>query len=374
MLEAAVRLAPRDARLARRLVSAQMAAGDVPASVEASQAVWDGFQGGYLPVLFHAAAMGLGALAIWKGVSSIERVSKVLIPALFVIVLVAVVRAVTLPGSGAGLAFLFTPQWDLLARPSTWLEALTQNAWDTGAGWGLILTYGAYMQRQHGVVKNAFITGIGGQDGTYLAERLVAEGLEVHALVLETDGHPEHCPAEVVLHSGDLADVEATRRLVAEIAPQEVYNLAAISSVAQSWDEPDRTSLVNGHAAVALMESARRVGGVRLVQASSAEIFGEAQDDEGVRHAEEPADLREPPPEPLDAFGQLRSALAEATVSSARACSNDVPGGSSSRKRPSMSVRALYFVPSTVTWASITGSAIPLSASLRRTSCSLRGR
>ncbi|WP_241005225.1 GDP-mannose 4,6-dehydratase [Nocardioides sp. zg-1228] len=124
----------------------------------------------------------------------------------------------------------------------------------------------------------ALITGIGGQDGTYLAERLVAEGLEVHALALAGDGHPEHCPAEVVLHTGDLADVEGTRRLVREVAPREVYNLAAISSVAQSWDEPDRTAQVNGLAAVALMESARQVHGVRLVQASSAEIFGEAAD------------------------------------------------------------------------------------------------
>ena len=126
------------------------------------------------------------------------------------------------------------------------------------------------------MTARAFITGIGGQDGTYLAERLVGEGMEVHALVLESDGHPAHCPDEVVLHTGDLGDLEATRRLVLEIEPREVYNLAAISSVAQSWDEPDLTAHVNGQAAVALMESARLVGGVRLVQASSAEIFGEA--------------------------------------------------------------------------------------------------
>ena len=121
----------------------------------------------------------------------------------------------------------------------------------------------------------AFITGIGGQDGTYLAERLVGEGVEVHALVLHSDGPPAHCPDEVVLHRGDLGDLAATRRLVLELAPQEVYNLAAISSVAQSWDEPDLTAHVNGQAAVALMESARLVGDVRFVQASSAEIFGE---------------------------------------------------------------------------------------------------
>ena len=121
----------------------------------------------------------------------------------------------------------------------------------------------------------AFITGIGGQDGTYLAERLVGEGVEVHALVLDSDGPPAHCPDEVVLHRGDLGDLAATRRLVLELAPQEVYNLGAISSVAQSWDEPDLTAHVNGQAAVALMESARLVGDVRFVQASSAEIFGE---------------------------------------------------------------------------------------------------
>ena len=101
----------------------------------------------------------------------------------------------------------------------------------------------------------ALITGIGGQDGTYLAERLVGEGMEVHALVLSADGHPTHCPDEVVLHTGDLGDLAATRELVR--------------------DEPDLTAHVNGQAAVALMESARLVGDVRLVQASSAEIFGE---------------------------------------------------------------------------------------------------
>ena len=124
----------------------------------------------------------------------------------------------------------------------------------------------------------ALITGVGGQDGTYLAERLIADGTEVHALVLGSEATPPHCPPEVVLHVGDLADVDATRRLVLDLAPDEVYNLAAISSVAQSWDEPDLTAHVNGFAAVALMESARQVGEhVRFVQASSAEIFGEPE-------------------------------------------------------------------------------------------------
>ena len=123
----------------------------------------------------------------------------------------------------------------------------------------------------------ALVTGIGGQDGSYLAERLDAEGTEVHAVVLDADGPPAHCPPEVVLHTGDVGDVDATRALVLDLRPDEVYNLAAISSVAQSWERPDETAHVNGLAAVALMESARQVGDhVRFVQASSAEVFGEA--------------------------------------------------------------------------------------------------
>lgn len=145
----------------------------LPADLATSTMVWDGFQSAGWPLLFHALAMGLGALAVFRGVSSIERVNKVLIPTLFLIVLLCVLRAVTLPGSGAGLAFLFTPQLDLLSRPSIWLEALTQNAWDTGAGWGLILTYGAYMQRRHGIVKNAFITGIGNNTVSILAAVMI---------------------------------------------------------------------------------------------------------------------------------------------------------------------------------------------------------
>ncbi|QIK75270.1 GDP-mannose 4,6-dehydratase [Nocardioides piscis] len=125
-------------------------------------------------------------------------------------------------------------------------------------------------------MTRALITGVGGQDGSYLAERLVADGVEVHALVLDEGRRPPYCPSEVILHLGDLADVEATRRLVVDLAPDEIYNLAAISSVAQSWSEPDLVSRVNGFAAVALLESARQVGEhVRFVQASSAEIFGE---------------------------------------------------------------------------------------------------
>jgi GDPmannose 4,6-dehydratase len=118
-------------------------------------------------------------------------------------------------------------------------------------------------------MPTAFITGVGGQDGGYLAERLLADGVEVHALAL-----PDDVPVDGVrIHTGDVADVEATRSLLLALAPDEVYNLAGVSSVARSWDEPGLTARVNGLAAAALMEAAYDVG-ARLVQASSAEVFG----------------------------------------------------------------------------------------------------
>src|SRR5262249_33564649 len=121
----------------------------------------------------------------------------------------------------------------------------------------------------------ALITGVGGQDGSYLAERLLAEGAEVHALSL-----PRDTPVDGVhSHVGDVSDVAATQRLVDEGVPDEIYNLAAGSSVAQSSSEPGLTAQGTGLAAAGLLESAYRLQErtgrpVRFVQASSAEIFG----------------------------------------------------------------------------------------------------
>ena len=133
----------------------------LPESVTQSSAIWDGFQNSNLNFLFHGITICLGGWAIWKGVRSIERVNLVLIPSLIIIILMALVRVFTLPGASQGISYLFRPDLSQLLKPEIWLQALTQNAWDTGAGWGLFLTYAAYMKIQHGTVKNAFITGIG---------------------------------------------------------------------------------------------------------------------------------------------------------------------------------------------------------------------
>jgi GDPmannose 4,6-dehydratase len=124
----------------------------------------------------------------------------------------------------------------------------------------------------------AFITGAGGQDGGYLARRLLGEGAEVHALVRSAEARP-HLP-DVVLHVGDVTDRDRMRSLLLDVAPTEIYNLAAVSSVARSWQQPELTASVNGTAVAALLEAALRLQDaqsmqVRFVQASSAEIFGE---------------------------------------------------------------------------------------------------
>jgi NSS family neurotransmitter:Na+ symporter len=133
----------------------------LPESNVESLAIWNNFQEGNLPFLFHFITVFLGAIIIWRGINSIERVNKILIPVLILIILFAVVRSLVLPGALNGLAYLFRPDWAQLGTPEIWLQALTQNAWDTGAGWGLFLTYATYMKIEHGTVKNAFITGIG---------------------------------------------------------------------------------------------------------------------------------------------------------------------------------------------------------------------
>lgn len=141
----------------------------LPANMQQANTIWEGFQSSALPSVFHAIMMGLGGLVVVKGVSSIERINKILIPSLLLVVVISLIRAITLSGSMQGLEYLFTPDWSTLSQPSLWLEALTQNAWDTGAAWGLILTYGAYMRTKDDITISAFQTGIGNNVVSLLA-------------------------------------------------------------------------------------------------------------------------------------------------------------------------------------------------------------
>jgi GDPmannose 4,6-dehydratase len=125
----------------------------------------------------------------------------------------------------------------------------------------------------------ALITGVTGQDGWYLSRLLVADGYQVFGLVHREDGMPT--PDGVTVVSGDLADSADVQAAVDYAQPDEVYNLAGVSSVALSWEHPMLTAEVTGvgflrviTAVSALSEGRGRQS--RIVQASSAEIFGEA--------------------------------------------------------------------------------------------------
>lgn len=129
----------------------------------------------------------------------------------------------------------------------------------------------------------ALITGAAGQDGSYLGEALVAAEYEVHGVVRSgsepVDAGPDF--AGVRLHELDLTDLDGLDRLVQEVEPDEIYSLASISSVFQSWRSPVQTARINALGVAQLLASARelqdRTGRrVKLAHAGSGEIFGDA--------------------------------------------------------------------------------------------------
>lgn len=135
-------------------------------------------------------------------------------------------------------------------------------------------------------MKRALITGVTGQDGSYLAELLLAKGYEVHGLIRRSSTFnthridhlyvdPHESGARFFLHYGDLSDGARLVTLVATINPDEVYNLAAQSHVRVSFDEPEHTADTTGSGTVRLLE-ALRIANVdcRFYQASSSEMFG----------------------------------------------------------------------------------------------------
>jgi GDPmannose 4,6-dehydratase len=127
-------------------------------------------------------------------------------------------------------------------------------------------------------MTRVLITGVSGQDGSYLVDRLLAEGNEVHGLVRSGDSEVDALVArhpEIVLHEGDLGDPDGLLALVEHVSPDELYNLAGVSSVAQSWIQPTLTGQVTGVAVSALLEAVAKRPGARFFQASSSEIFGD---------------------------------------------------------------------------------------------------
>ena len=131
------------------------------------------------------------------------------------------------------------------------------------------------------MTKRAFITGITGQDGAYLADLLLDKGYEVHGLLRRnstdsTERIRNHLD-KIHLHYGDLTDASNLIRLIKEIDPEEIYNLAAMSDVAVSFDSPEYTANVDALGTLRLLEAIRisgLEGKTRFYQASTSELFG----------------------------------------------------------------------------------------------------
>lgn len=129
-------------------------------------------------------------------------------------------------------------------------------------------------------MPTALITGITGQDGSYLAELLLAKGYDVHGVVRRSSTFGtqriEHVFDSLHLHYGDVTDGGALMRIVREVEPDEIYNLAAQSHVRVSFDQPHYTAESVALGTLNVLEAARSVHGCRVYQASSSEQYGNA--------------------------------------------------------------------------------------------------
>lgn len=133
-------------------------------------AYWNDFSSSYQPILFHIIAISISGYVIYRGVKGgIEKISKLLVPSLVVILILLFLRAILLPDAIKGIEFFFKPDLNLLLNHKVWIQALTQNAWDTGAGWGLILVYAANAQKKEDTTINGALVAFGNNSVSLLA-------------------------------------------------------------------------------------------------------------------------------------------------------------------------------------------------------------
>ena len=134
-------------------------------------------------------------------------------------------------------------------------------------------------------MKKALITGITGQDGSYLAEFLLEKGYEVHGITrrasISNTGRIDHIKDKLVLHDGDLSDSSSLIRIIAEVRPDEIYNLAAQSHVQVSFDVPEYSGDVDALGTLRVLEAVRILGltnKTKIYQASTSELYGKVEE------------------------------------------------------------------------------------------------
>lgn len=136
-----------------------------------TQSIWHGFVSSPVQTIgFHAISIAVVGFMVYRGLSGgFEQVLKIVIPALFVVLVILCIRAVTLPGAVDGLHYMFVPEWSRLGDYNVWLQAFTQMAFSTGAGWGLYLTYAVYMRKREDIALNASVVAAGNLFASLLA-------------------------------------------------------------------------------------------------------------------------------------------------------------------------------------------------------------
>ena len=154
---------------------------------------------------------------------------------------------------------------------------------------------GELWKKERGLKKIALITGINGQDGSYLAEYLLDKGYEVHGILKRNSvsenqtSRLQHCYDQLNLHYGDMTDLSSLISVLQKVQPQEVYNLAAQSHVRISFDQPIYTGAVTGMGVLNILEACRLVcPTAKIYQASSTEMFGNNIDDDGYQRETTP--------------------------------------------------------------------------------------
>ena len=131
---------------------------ELPSGPEESKDIFNKFAvDSSWPLLTSGLAVLFAGLSVAKGVKTIEKVSMCLVPILLLIILVTFIWSLTRDYADLGLTYLFTPNWESLGKPRLWVDALSQNAFDTGAGGGFGVSYSSFMTRNHGIVRYAVL-------------------------------------------------------------------------------------------------------------------------------------------------------------------------------------------------------------------------
>jgi neurotransmitter:Na+ symporter, NSS family len=197
----------------------------------------------YQPIFFHFISLIVACLFIYLGiVKGIERFSKIIIPLLYLLLIISAINAVNLSGSEVGLSFLFSFDLAQLTDYKIWLDGLSQSAWSTGAGWGLILTYAIYSKKNEPVSGNVFFTAFGNNFASIVAGLVIIP--TVFALSLNTQ------TAHDILGQGNqgLAFI-AIPQLFSQMAAGGIYStlfflalfFAALSSLISMLELASRT-------------------------------------------------------------------------------------------------------------------------------------